>query len=64
MLQRIICPCGNEGITKTERLPRKLRCSRCGMSRYVEPDRDARIVSTERRIENVNALAAAFRNIP
>jgi hypothetical protein len=38
-----------------------MTCSACGITRRVEHDGDARIVSTERRIENVNAILAAVR---
>jgi hypothetical protein len=59
MIIKVACPCGHAGIAYAHTLPRSLTCSACGMSRRVEPDGDARIVSTERRIENVNNMFKA-----
>jgi hypothetical protein len=62
MMLRIACrQCGHVGLVSAERLPAELRCWQCGTSRRVEVDRSARIISTERRMENVNAILAAAR---
>ena len=61
MLIRVTCPCGHAGVVSAESLPRDLTCSQCGAIRCVEVDRSERIISTERRIENVNAILAAVR---
>jgi hypothetical protein len=61
MMIKIECRCGHVGVASAKRLPREFRCSSCGASSRVEPDGDARIVSTERRIERVNAILAAAR---
>jgi hypothetical protein len=59
MLLRIVCRCGHVGVVPAATLPRELQCSACGASRRVEVDPSERIISTERRIENVNAILAA-----
>ena len=56
MLIKVSCSCGHTGIVSDSRLPCELRCWSCGNSRRVEPNGDARIVSTERRIENINRV--------
>jgi hypothetical protein len=38
MMVRISCECGHIGLVSAETLPRSLRCSRCGASRYVEAE--------------------------
>jgi hypothetical protein len=60
MLIRVTCPRGHAGVVSAE-MPRDLTCSQCGAIRRVEVDRSERIISTERRIENVNAILAAAR---
>jgi hypothetical protein len=45
MMMRISCPCGHTGLACAERLPRKLRCSRCGCCRYVGVEHGKAIVS-------------------
>ena len=51
------------GALSDGRLPCELHCWSCGTVRRVEPNGDARIVSTERRIEQANAIIEAFRKI-
>jgi hypothetical protein len=45
MMVRISCECGHIGLVSAETLPRSLRCSRCGASRYVEAEDGTRIVN-------------------
>ena len=61
MLIKVTCPCGHTGIVSDNRLPCELRCWSCGTSRRVEPNGDARIVSTERRRERASGIIEAFR---
>ena len=56
MLIKVTCRCGHTGVASDGRLPCELRCWSCGGSRRVEPNGDARIVSTERRIENITRV--------
>ena len=56
MLIKVTCRCGHTGVVGDSRLPCELRCWSCGGSRRVEPNGDARIVSTERRIESINRV--------
>jgi hypothetical protein len=56
MLIKVTRRCGHTGITSDGRLPCELRCWSCGSSHRVEPNGDARIVSTERRLERANAI--------
>jgi hypothetical protein len=46
-----------------ESLPRDLVCSQCGSSRYVEPERSARIISTALREEQVAAFLRAAGSV-
>jgi hypothetical protein len=59
MMVKVACPCGHTGVVSAESLPRDLVCSQCGSSRYVEPERSARIISTARREEQVAAFLRA-----
>jgi hypothetical protein len=61
MMIRVTCTCGHTGVVSAESLPRELTCSQCGAIRRVGVDRSERIISTERRMENVNAILAAAR---
>lgn len=58
MLFKVTYTCGHVGIASAASLPRELVCWSCGAVRRVEPNGDARIVSTERRIENIDHILA------
>jgi hypothetical protein len=62
MLLKIACSCGHAGLTNAKRLPRELRCAVCGSCRQVQAKDGARIISTERRMENVAAILTAVRS--
>jgi hypothetical protein len=62
LLLAIVCPCcGHVGIAREESLPCDLVCWQCRLSRRIEPERAARIVSIAKREERISDFLNAAR---